>query len=550
MKKRKLLFKMIPALALCLAIGLSSCSDDPEGDIKGGKGIAGEGYFAIVVRTSNGSSTRANTLTETGIPIESKVNKIRIVLYDPTNPSNMPVKYAFDYTNLHIDPSANNNQGDLLGEDIHDRSSLWVFTPKAQSVAKKDYKMLIIINPTAEMISRTQVNQTYSGFYDFAHKCNVEELIGTGKDNFVMTNWQGLVSVEAQNIGETEDEAYTKKTNIYVDRAVSKVVVDYKQEGGTTGNVKTTNGTATVVAWGLDVTNKSTYYIRHSAEMNNGQPESKLVDDRKQFYAIDPNYQGYSLSYYNEYFAANGTDPYTMPDNPVDPIYGLFNTIGLTDVNNSWGADTWEYMLENTMQAVEQYRDVSTAVIMAVDYIPATSSIDDQVLIGAVPYYSYGGYVFTGGQLDEIEAGNIDVDDHPLLKNMVADLTAAKAVFGTDFASYSNSDNFSSNHVLYHANATNYYRIPIRHFDDVLQPVQMAYGRFGVVRNNVYKVTLSEIKGAGGIDFTKPEDPSGPKGPDESTDGWIVSQIEILDWVVRGQEINAGDPVNPIPEES
>jgi len=551
MKQRKLFFQLITVLSFSVAIGLASCSNDPDGDTGGGKETTEEGYFSTVIRTGTGIRTRAATPSETGIPIESKVNEVRLVLYDPTNPANMPVDYAFDYTALHKDPNANNQQGDLQGDDVHERVNLSVFTPKAKMVKKKDYKLLVIVNPTDEMKNRTQVNQTYADFYDYAHKGNVEELIGDNKNDFAMTNWQGLVTVEAQHIANTEEEAYTQKQNVFLDRMVAKVMADYTPDGsGIPGRVKTENGTATAIAWGLDVTNKSTYYMRHAAPMNNGQVESTLTDDRNQMYATDPNFEGFSLSYYDEYFAANGTGPYSRPDNPLDPNNGSFNTIGLTDVTFDFGPGTWKYALENTMQAVEQYRDVTTSVILAIDYVPAVTSIDDQVTIGGVPYFSYNGYVFTGGQLDDILSGNIDVENHPLLKNMVAHLTAARIVYGSDFATYYNTQNFSSNQIIYHASATNYYRMPLRHFDDILQPEPMDYGRFGLVRNNVYKLTLKEVTAAGGINFTDPEDPSGPSGPDESTDGWIVAEVEILDWVIRGQDVKAGEPVPkpPIPE--
>ena len=101
MKRRILSFKLIPAIVFYLAIGFS-CSDEPNGGNGDGENATEDGYFAVVVRTgSSSNNTRSNTSTETGIPKESKVNEVRFVLYDPINPSNMPVKYAFDYTAFH-----------------------------------------------------------------------------------------------------------------------------------------------------------------------------------------------------------------------------------------------------------------------------------------------------------------------------------------------------------------------------------------------------------------------------------------------------------------
>ncbi len=61
---------------------------------------------------------------------------------------------------------------------------------------------------------------------------------------------------------------------------------------------------------------------------------------------------------------------------------------------------------------------------------------------------------------------------------------------------------------------------------------------FGVVRNNVYKLAVTDIKKFGHA--AKPDDdgdPEEPKDPDEEKDAYFTVTVEVLNWVVRVNDI-------------
>ena len=59
----------------------------------------------------------------------------------------------------------------------------------------------------------------------------------------------------------------------------------------------------------------------------------------------------------------------------------------------------------------------------------------------------------------------------------------------------------------------------------------MGYGRYGIVRNNVYKLTITNITGPGSPILEKP----GPE-PDDGTPS-ISANIQVLPWQIREQVV-------------
>ena len=86
----------------------------------------------------------------------------------------------------------------------------------------------------------------------------------------------------------------------------------------------------------------------------------------------------------------------------------------------------------------------------------------------------------------------------------------------------------------FYLDGISYYGVPIRHFDNVQSPVpapgQFGYGRYGVVRNNYYKLTVNSITGPGSPTIPDPD------GPDDG-EGWISVYIQVMPWLVRYQYI-------------
>lgn len=82
-----------------------------------------------------------------------------------------------------------------------------------------------------------------------------------------------------------------------------------------------------------------------------------------------------------------------------------------------------------------------------------------------------------------------------------------------------------------------YYYYWNRHNDND-KPGQMGTMEFAVVRNNVYKLAVTEIKGLGHPRISENDpDPEDPDKPDESDDVYMKVEVKVLPWVVRENNI-------------
>ena len=97
--------------------------------------------------------------------------------------------------------------------------------------------------------------------------------------------------------------------------------------------------------------------------------------------------------------------------------------------------------------------------------------------------------------------------------------------------------------ISYYKNGKSYYYATlIRHFQDsegvawsVNSPTYtLAHlGRYGVVRNNWYEITINSVSGPG-----DPEIPDTPDTPDDEIEGYINCTINVLSWAKRSQNVD------------
>jgi hypothetical protein len=83
-----------------------------------------------------------------------------------------------------------------------------------------------------------------------------------------------------------------------------------------------------------------------------------------------------------------------------------------------------------------------------------------------------------------------------------------------------------------------YYTVLIRHFNDVLASwngsLPYVYGRYGVVRNNIYKITINSIKRPGEPIVTPPT----RTNPDDELDSYLSFDVTVMPWLVRTQQVD------------
>ncbi len=553
MKWKQVLYSLIVGAGMTISMTACSDNDNPGVDTQNPDDLLEDAYFSFQSSLESAVGSRALD-TDDGTTDETKVNRIRIVLYDAaTNIAN----YAYDYSGTALHKSGQDFQGSSMLQPTADEApagynpTFKKFMPQAMEVKKKPYKLLVLVNPSDELVGLTRASKEFvnikpseKGVTNTTNvsNCTVfREQTGSGvgndltafigkanhkdnPDNFLMANFQEYVNVPESALQTSEEKAYLSPVTVKVDRAVAKVSMkgDYTAISAAS-NAKVENGT-----WRLDVTNKKSFWMRHMTKALKGVDEV-IGTIRDNIYAEDPNFDLYSWE--------RTPAPSGLITTSKDDIKNYFNYITKTDVditlNNAW---SYEYALENTMKAEEQYEDVTTAAVLKITYLPNKTALG--TTLSSPGYFVWGTYVFTADELVDIKnydpaSSDPKYDTFLTLRQYLIDnapVLEAATGFGTGFSAPGNASKEVLD-ITYNHDAINYYRILIRHFNDDQEKDKMAYGRYGIVRNTWYRLTLNSIAGPGSIDV--PE----PKGPDDKELVLGVS-IEVLPWLIREQPVD------------
>ena len=271
------------------------------------------------------------------------------------------------------------------------------------------------------------------------------------------------------------------------------------------------------------------------------------------FWAVDPNYSGTYQGDGNDEWFAKG-EIVTTPATPA-------------------------YCLENTMSVQDMMQDRTTRVVFTGKYFADYSKGEMGALQGpskeatAPHFLSYEGrycaipsilelalegenlkscqekisdiFKAEGSKYDEWKAGQIINNTEDDYKKAYAD--ALESVY----KSLDVPSGFAEK-VNFHKDGVVYYVVRIRHFNDVdlgldepyqqigkeypKQKDQNFLGRYGVVRNNWYELSVNSFAGPGSWEITTP-DPDDPT-PDDDPDKLLLDvNVNILAWAKRQQNV-------------
>lgn len=495
-------------LATVVALSMMGCNKEntPNNTIEE---TAGDAYMAVGFRVPEGPSVRAAAASaeEQGTESEMTVNSVLVVLYSQETSL---VEYAWELdakrtgAEDQVFTGADVFQGygqdvPSVGTGVPTNSS---FISMARKVKKADYHVAIFLNPNAKIKEITAVGK---------NKSELDTPISDGVINaqvgqpILMSNEQGLVPVPSTALQTTADEAHKKPIKVNVDRTVAKVTLI-----GKASYTNTLGDEVSDVQWILDVTNKKTYWMRKLAPLHTGTQEA-LNDgsSRQSRYAIDPNYNGE----YNTLATTALGEEFNYVDLAANPTF--------MPISVSGSEAKFAYALENTMEADKQFLVATTQIIIKATYTP-------KGLTKGTTWVNYRGKKMHLTDFNQKiqEAQAVGASDHTL---GMPDGFVAEMKGKGDFADESRKD---TNLSIY-KNGLCYYRVPIRHFSDDLVSTIMGYGRYGIVRNNVYNCTLSEIKIPGDPKITPPT----PNTPDDKKKDYVSFDVQVNPWVIRTQDV-------------
>lgn len=400
------------------------------------------------------------------------------------------------------------------------------------------------------------------------------------------TNTLTVISNGAIYKSEEEAQAGTVYDQVFVERGVAKVTMESGNGTMTNSKVESTALTWEVSGWILDNTAPTTYLIRstdgdatfRALKSNATTPATAGV------YRYIGNTQVYdganaASGFWRTYFAQSvGYDKWAASE-----TYTL-NTYSLGDFSNTFGENNPKYCYENTFDVDHQNVKNTTLVQLAITAKNAGSAVDLYTLSGQkstvytadlltqkIKEAAY--YVLAGdGVLGTITTSDItvtlpttsvagtvglDPSDATMIK-VVPDNT--KVATGYNETSFYTNLSAALGEIACYKGGVSYYSIRIKHFGDNLTPWNTDeygsgtapgssaiypdnsgnrnsdyLGRYGVLRNNWYAISVSSVRSLG--DAT-PHTGDWPDTPDDEMDNYLAFRINVLNWAKRTQAVD------------
>lgn len=371
------------------------------------------------------------------------------------------------------------------------------------------------------------------------------------------------------NIYTTEAEAKSKPAaEIYVERAVAKVTVQQGTEGKLEANKGNTASeiSYTLNSWAIDNTNKKSYIVRqYDKAWNTINSDKATATGGSQYRFVWSSPVNPNATETNKlYRTAFAQDPEYATTTADATNYNQMASNTSMTLKAAFGNDHPQYCNENTFQVTAQNQDQTTRVVLGVKMsAPGTTTYDADL-------YTVNGnkeVVYTKTSLAE-RLKNILLND-PAVKtwakthttysfditfnNTTAGVTTIdKATFKDNTAPDEKLESFTTNlnnalpNIVRYKGGVAYYAVRIKHFGDTDTPWNVEgqgvtaggnskiypganegwfLGRYGVVRNNWYDISVNKIQTLGDATI-----PAFTNDPDDVLENYISVSINVLSW--------------------
>ena len=489
--------KLVPLL-LFAAVTQYSCINDSDVAFSDETHTDSNGNLALFFEIPNANGTRSaesSGITETGSKEEYAVKSLTIYLFDSTTKT---LKDQQELKNIQ------QIKADL--EEIK-------YTADKITVNPGTYNIFAIANGKAV----TGDISTQDAFLNAVDGITYSEgkIPSVPASGFVMTN-RGAANLNVEVKKPTDSDKVTS-VSIGLERAVAKIEMTQKQEtfplndpaGKVYCTIKLNNFRMLNLA-------KQFYTFRHTAVLNDFQEPGSYTDEN--FGDINDN-NGYAIDPYFFKKTVEGAKDFTNAD-------GFFaQALVDLDINDSnWAgmaqAGSWShvYCLENCMFVNAQLNAYSTGVMFKANMDIATDRVFDENgdnisnpsnWPSKMFYFNYNFYT------------SVDAIRKQVLNNLPEDITddsATEILAEYSIKRFQKTENYSC-----------YYNYWIKHEDN--NSTEMGVMEFGIVRNNIYRLSISKVAGLGsGEPYIEPEQPDEYKAE-------LDININVFPWAVRNQDV-------------
>lgn len=570
-----------------LAAMTASCSSNNDLVNGGGNGSGenetGVSYasFSINLPTTSGTRADDDPNFEHGSNYEYKVNDATLLIFkkgETTKEGDCTFVESAELGSMA--PWKDPNE---TGVTTHAK-----ITAKLETVDKTDgyYALVLLNNGTGNNVKVTlpKKGDTFSTWnVDTNKDKEATNKIANTDNGFYMANAPlfnnnnvtTLVAIDKDKIYPTEEEAAKNAaTDVYVERGLAKVTL----KTGTAATGKTDDNGAYTVAngaykddkvtienWALDVTNKKTFPIHNVDGLatatdykeiwsntdtpagSNGATTQRFVDNKdtkakRVYWGKDPNYSNTDADKTALKAEFNYVKNEDVKVEPSKPLYCLENTFNLDNMMQGQttrvvfkakytpkgftDGDTFYKIGKNT--AIWKESDLKQEIEAAVASVVSGAAGKTTVTLNADKND------ITAAGTHYITADNITVTDVEA-ETIEKAITAINTQLGLK-----ESDKVG---ISTYTGGESYYIARIKHFGDILtkwtsgtyDEKNLEYlGRYGVLRNNWYELTVQSVSGPGYPSVPEVK----PNTPDDEDDKYISVSVKILDWAKRSQDVN------------
>lgn len=552
----------------------------------------GYATFTINLPTTSGTRAAGDPEFTPGDDNEYKVNDATLVIFEKgTETSENNYKFVEAVPLGNLEPWKKDNES-TNGITTEATITAKLTSAKVDEVGGKYFALVILNNEAASGNKVKLPSATTETYGTWNASANATNLLDNTK-GFYMANAPEFTEagvepttlVKIAGIYRTKEEAQSKPgTTVHVERGLAKVTVgknststkDYFAEGGANATGSNySSDKVQITNWALDVTNKKSFPVHVTSGLKAGTTsEGETVPAYAEIWSNTAATSGTAPATSRFVSQLSATGAFKRVYWGIDPNYSTkyttpekckvaFNILGNAEITGDVAKP--QYCLENTFDIEHMQQGQTTRVIFKAKYTPkdglaetdgtfytignmptilkeavlettvnnaATSVLPSEYKVVYTNLKKEGSHMITLEDIVDKATGKIHLEKDATygtktgeeIVKEINDKLGLKAGVGINT----------------YLKGVTYYIARIKHFGDHLTPWAAGnetyggknlnwLGRYGVLRNNWYDLTINTISGPGYPDVPEVK----PTDPDDEDTKYISVSVKILDWAKR-----------------
>lgn len=551
--------------------------------------------ITIDLPTTSGTRATTNDQFDGGTASEYTVNDATLVIFEKAGASENDYTYVEAVSLGNLEPWKKDNEStngitteatitaELSSAKVDEKGDKYYALVILNNKVGKDKKVALPSGPTTYGVWNVASNATATNLVN-----NKDGFYMANAPRFTDADVEPTTLVPIKGIYRTKEEAHSKPaTTVHVERGLAKVTVGsnstgknnyFAKDGANATGSNYSSDKVEITEWALDVTNNYSFPVHVTSGLKAGitptDPTAQKVPAYADIWKNEAAAAGTTAATNRFVSQLPAKDAFKRVYWGIDPNYSK----NLTDKDacgqeftlvKADGSDaTWKsskdplYCLENTFDIYHMMQGQTTRVLLKATYTPSavatetdktffmignssdiwtTKTLKDQIASKAKEALS-----LTTAPTVELKEDLLKGGTHFLTLENVSIKDGETEKVDADLVAKLNNklglDETKGVGIKTYKNGESYYIARIKHFGDDLTPWVAGnenyggknlnwLGRYGVLRNNWYDLTVNSISGPGYPDVPEVK----PDTPDDEDTKYISVSVKILDWAKRSQ---------------